>query len=541
MSLPYEIEALPVEGSALVRDHGRAFEQVSRFYPAGSAARVETFRGAAEDARRRIPDERFRTLPEALRPSGAAAERQLERVLRERGVIVTTGQQAGLFTGPLYTLHKALTAVALADRLERELGLPVLPVFWVASEDHDWEEINHVHVVDLENRLQRLEVAPPSDLDGATPPVFRLRFGPDIADALAALEAATPDSEFKDGVLAPLRDAYRPGAPVAAAFGDALANLLAETPLCLLDAASPWVKANSAPVLEREWARRREVGERLAGWTRELEAAGYEAQVPLDPAATNLFVEGPTGRDRLILGRDGEGARLRRSGQPVSESDLLAWIRESPERVSPNVLLRPVVESFLLPVIATVGGPAEIAYHAQTPPLFEIHGVRPPPVVPRAAFRIVEGRVARALEKSGVSVADLAAGPERAARALARDRIPQPIESALEELRRGVAEGFDRLVPEIEALDASLKGAVARTRHAMERALGELHTKVTTSVQRQDEVVLEQLRKAAVHLWPLGQPQERVLNVYPYLVRYGRSLIADLRRRVPLPLDADEA
>ncbi|MGH7546273.1 MAG: bacillithiol biosynthesis cysteine-adding enzyme BshC, partial [Gemmatimonadota bacterium] len=520
MRSPYEIETQPLTGSALVRDHRQAFDRVSRFYPAGPAARLETFRRAAEDARSRIPEARYRSLPDALRPSGAAARQKLERVVGERGVIVTAGQQAGLFTGPLYTVHKTWTVIALAGRLERELGLPVLPVFWVASEDHDWEEINHVHVVDVENRLRRLGVGAPAELAGGTPPVFRLSLPPDVADALAALEAATPDSEFKDGVLGPLREAYAPGANVAAAFANALANLFADTSLCLLDAADPWVKSNSTPVLEREWARRRDVSARLAEWTRELEAAGYETQVQVDPGATNLFVEGPTGRDRLLFDPEGDGARLRRSGQVVSERDLLGWLRESPDRVGPNVLLRPVVESFLLPVAATVGGPAEIAYHAQTPPLFEIHGVRPPPVVPRAAFRIVERRVARALEKTGVTADDLATGPENVARALARDRIPESIESGLDGLARELAEGFDRLGPEIEGLDASLQGAVGRARHAMEGALEELRAKVTSSVQRRNETLLEQLRKAAVHLWPLGQPQERVLNVYPYLIRY---------------------
>lgn len=541
MSSPYEIEAQTLAGSALARDYREAFGRVSRFYPAGPAARLETFRRAAEDARSRTPDERYRTLRDALRPSGAAARQKLERVVGERGVVVTAGQQAGLFTGPLYTVYKACTAVALAGRLERELSLPVLPVFWVASEDHDWEEIRHVHVVDVDNRLQRLEVTAPVGLDDGTPPIFRVRFGPDVADALDALRAATPESEFKDEVLGPLRDAYSPGASVAAAFADALANLFAGTSLCLLDAADPWVKSNSVPVLEREWSRRRDVGARLAEWTDALEAAGYEAQVSVDPLATNLFVEGQTGRDRLLLDADAETGRLRRSGQLVSEGDLLGWLRESPDRVSPNVLLRPVVESFLLPVAATVAGPAEIAYHAQIPPLFEIHGVRPPPVVPRAGFRIVERRVTKALEKTGASVDDLAAGPENVARTLAREDIPESIESELDALARGLAERFERLGPEIEALDASLKGTVGRTRHAMGRALDELRAKITTSVQRRNETALEQLRKAAVHLWPLGQPQERVLNVYPYLVRYGRALISDLSERVRLPLDADGA
>lgn len=546
MSHAYEIEALPLTGSALVRAHREAFERVERLYPGGAPDEVATFRRAAGDARERTPDARYASLASGLRPSGPVAERQLERVIRERGVVVTAGQQAGLFTGPLYTVYKALSAVRLAEGLERALGLPVLPVFWIASEDHDWEEVSHAHAIDVDNRLQRIEVKAPVDLEKESPPVSRLRFGPDIVDAVRALEQATPDSEFKEEILGPLRAAYRPGAAIPEAFREALGDLLMGTPLCFVEASSPWVKESSRPVLEREWERRRESGDALVEWAKQMEASGYDVQVPVERAATNLFVDGPAGRDRLILvpdaGRKGQAAaRLRRSGLVVGEGDVLAWLRESPQKVSPSALLRPVVESFVLPVAASVGGPAEIAYHAQTPPLFELHGVRPPPVVPRASFRIVEARIARSLERTGVSADTLAAGPEEAARALARDHIPEPIEGALAELGRTVAAAFERLDPEIAKLDASLQGTSGRARHTIERALEELRSKVTTGVQRRNETLVEQLRKAAVHLWPLGRPQERVLNVYPYLIRYGRSLLAAFGERVPLPFDPDRA
>lgn len=533
-----EIQPLTLEGPRLVRDHREAFERVAQFFPAGPPHRIDTFRRAAEAARERISDEGRRGLGETLQPCGATARRQLDRFIREKGVVVTTGQQAGLFTGPLYALYKALTAVRFAAHLEDELGLPVLPVFWIASEDHDWDEVSHVHVVDLENRLERIEVAAPVELSAQSAPIYRLAFGPDVAEAAARLDRATPDSEYKADLLGPLGKAYRPGANVHAAFAAALGDLLQDTNLCLAEASSPWIKRHSAPILAREWERRREVGERLAGWAAELGSRGYEAQVSIDPKATNLFLEGPAGRDRLVLEDDG-GAHLRRSGHAVSDADLRGVLESEPRRVSPNVLLRPVVESALLPVAATVAGPAEIAYHAETPPLFEIHGVPPPPVVPRASFRLLEARVSRALEKTGVSPEALMRGAEAAAREFARHRVPVEIESSLESLRSALARGFERLDPAALSLDPALEGALGRARSAAEKALRELEGKITSSVQRQNVVVLEQLRKAAVHLAPLGQPQERVLNAYPYLVRYGRALIAEIAGRVQLPLDAD--
>jgi bacillithiol biosynthesis cysteine-adding enzyme BshC len=532
MSDGCDVQVLPLQGTPLVRDYQEAFERAARFYPAGGPSRLETFRQAAERARARTPDEVYRTLDQGLRPAGPASARALERVARERGLVVTTGQQAGLFTGPLYALYKALTAVRLAARLEEALGIPVLPVFWIASEDHDWDEVGHAHVVDLENRLQRIEVAAPIDLSAQSPPIFRLAFGEDVADAVAALDRATPDSEFKDDLLTPLAAAYAPAANVATAFEVALGDLLRETPLCLVQASSPWIKARSRPVLAREWERRREVAERLERWDADLRAAGYEPQVAIAPGATNLFLEGPAGRDRVLL--DGDGARLRRSDLRLSEGDLAHRLEQAPDRVSPNVLLRPVVESALLPVVATVGGPSEISYFAQTPPLFEVHEVPPPPIVPRASFRLVEARIERALEKTGVAVEALSAGAEAVARDLARGHRPPEIEAALARLRDAIAADLDRI-------DPSLEGAVGRARTAAEKALHELEGKITSSVKRRDETLLEQLRKAAAHLAPLAQPQERVLNAYPYLIRYGRALIDQIAARIRLPLDAADS
>ncbi len=527
-----EIEILPPDDGTLASLCTAAFERVRRFFPAGPPDRVETFRQAAERARGRASDETYGALGEILRPSGAAAERRLRQVVRGRGVVVTTGQQAGLFTGPLYTLYKAITAARLADALERQLGLPVLPVFWVASEDHDWSEASHVHVVDLENQLRRIEVRAPFDPDEQATPIFRIHFEPDVARALEDLRAATPDSEFKDDVLGPLGKAYRPGAGVAEAFADALADLTRSFPLCLVDAADPRVKRLSVPILRREWSHRQEAGERLVRWAAELGAAGFEPQVRIDPESTNLFVEGARGRDRLTFGAGKGKGRLRRSGEEIEEKELLRLLDESPERIHPNVLLRPVVESALLPVVGYVGGPSEIAYFAQLPPLFELHGLTPPPIVPRASVRLLERRVAKGLQRAEVTAEELAEGPETVARRAARDRMPAPIASALAALREVLQTQLEEIRAGAAEIEPPLEGAVGRAGSQVERALHDLEAKITTSLQRRNEILLDQLRKAATHLMPLGQPQERVLNVYPYLVRYGRDLLAAIAEQI---------
>lgn len=526
-----DVQILPLDGTPIVEAYREKFPQVAQFFPAGPADRLETFKRSAERARERTPDDVYRALGELLQPTGAAAVARVQRVAREKGVVVTTGQQPGLFTGPLYSVYKALTAARLADVLEERLGLPVVAAFWVASEDHDREEVNHVHVIDLDNRLRRIQV----EFDGVpasgSPPLFRLRFGSGVGDAVAALDTATPDSEFKPEVLGSLAKSYRPGAGVAAAFAEALADITRSLGLCLVEASHPSLKRLSAPILEREWVHRRPISERLAAWAAEIEAQGYDLQVPIELDATNLFVEGAQGRERLLTGPRGHG-RLRHSETAIDEAEFLRFLREDPSRVTPNVLLRPVVESALFPVVAYVGGPAEIAYFAQLPPLFEAHGVPIPPVVPRASVRLLEARIGKVLEKYNVSPDDLAAGADLAARRAARGQLPERIASALESLRSATASGLDAVRRAVIALDPTLEGAAGRAESTVEKAIRELESKVTTSAQRQNELLLTQLQKAAVHLFPQGRPQERGLNIYPYLVRYGRDLIPTIAERI---------
>jgi bacillithiol biosynthesis cysteine-adding enzyme BshC len=532
----YTVHWLPLEGHPILQDYPARYERVQRLFPTGRPDRTESFRRAVEAARARTPETTYAGLDAFLRPAGPAARRALERVATERGVVVATGQQPGLFTGPLYTIYKAVTAARYAAELEARLGVPAVASFWVASEDHDWEEANHTYVVNTENRLVRIEIGRGDAPGDGSPPLFRVRLGPDAEEAVAQLAEATPETEFKADVLDPLRRAYRAGAPAPRAFADALADLAAEWPLCWIDAADPELKRRSVPVLWREWERRRESAEALAAWSAELERAGYPPQVRLDPEATNLFVEGRAGRDRLLWDPNGGTGRLRRSGERWTGAALRDLLETEPERVSPNVLLRPVVEAAVLPTVAYVGGPAEVAYFAQLVPLFALHDLTPPVVVPRASARIVEGRIARVLAKVGLDPDELRAGADAVLRRRVREEMPPAVSRALADLRAGAARGLDALRAAVPEIDPSLAGAIGRADAQIEKAVRELEGKVTAALERRNRVLRDQIEKAAVHLAPLGQPQERVLNVYPYLVRYGRDVLRTLFEQLPVPL-----
>ncbi|NIR44037.1 MAG: bacillithiol biosynthesis BshC, partial [Gemmatimonadetes bacterium] len=271
------------------------------FYRAGPPTELDSYRRVAERIREGRTDSRWESLSELAADLEGGLPDRLARAIEGRGVFVATGQQAGLFVSPLFTLYKALTAVRLAQQLEDRLRLPVVPLFSVASEDHDWAEVDHTRIIDLENRLRRLSVDSRfADTSGPTPPVERIELGPDVEGALDELAQATPDTEFKSSVLTPLREAYRPGRSAAHAFQTALRHLLRRQEVMMVRTANPWVKRETRETLWRDWERREQSEARLLERSEALGAAGFEPQVPISAGTTNLFLEGALGRDRIL-------------------------------------------------------------------------------------------------------------------------------------------------------------------------------------------------------------------------------------------------
>jgi len=500
----------------------------------GSPWDPDAYRRKAEEVDRRFGPSRRMSMAEAIRPTSAAAAAKLDRITSGDGFFVTTGQQAGLFTGPLFTIYKALTAVRLAAALEELLGCPVAPLFWVASDDHDWEEVNHVHVIDSANRLARIEVQ--DDADTPLSSMARRRWGPGLEAALEQLTASVPPTEFAGPLFEELRAAYQVGSTVAESFGDAVASLLSRFDLLIVDASHPALKMLALDVLVPEldhWAKHVEL---LAAQTARLEAAGYHAQVPVLPDAANLFVEDETGRDRLA--REGSHWVLRRSGRRIGDADLRALLQLDPSRFSPNVVLRPVVESASFPTLAYVAGPGELSYYAQIGCLFRAHGIEMPLVYPRASITLVEPKVRKVMSKFGLAIEDLRRPAHEVAARVFRDELPEGIQSALRELRRSLNEGYERLAAAVPEVDPTLKGPALGARNAAMVGLEELEKKIVQHLKRRNAIGLEQLEKAVVNIGPLGQPQERVVNVYPYLARYGPDLLGAIADAIPVRLGA---
>jgi bacillithiol synthase len=432
-----------------------------------------------------------------------------DRLAKDEVLVVTTGQQPGLFTGPLYTVHKALSAVALARRLERERGIPVVPVFWVAGDDHDFAEANHAWVLGRDGEALKIVVRERAH-EAPQLPLFRELLGDDIRTALAALDAALPDSECKPDVRQWLEASYRPEENLADACAAALNKLLGARGegLAIFRAHDRAAKRSAAPWLLRA------------------------LNETLPDGLTPVLVEGRLGRDRLR--KDGGDFVTRRSGERFTRAQLEQIAAEAPERLSPNVLLRPVIEAALLPTLAYVGGPGEMEYLQDSAPLFSSLGVAPQARVPRWSGLIIEARVDKVLGKHGLTPADFDGKPGALEARFAESQVPPDLAAALRELRETIESRYARIGDEIQRLDPTLERTVESARNAALSSTNEVEKKVVASLKRSQGTLLSQLARARAALAPppAGKPQERVLTIASFLARYGTTLLDEIDAEV---------
>lgn len=474
-----------------------------------------------------------------LAPS-PARDAHLE-ALRRGAAAVVTGQQVGLFLGPLYTLYKAASAVVLARALAERTGQPVVPVFWLQTEDHDLPEIAGIAVP---CRAEVRTLAVPIDAASRIA-IAHCRLPAEIAGCLDALEDALGEGRALTAPaaehVARLRRHYRPGAGWAEAFAGVLGELFAPEGLVVIDPREPALAAAVAPVHARALAEAGPIAAALIAHNAALVQDGFATAVHVRAGAPLAFfhpggAEGP--RVRLEPAAGGDGFAEVGGGAVHSTAELAAALAADPMRFSTSALLRPIVQDTLLPTAAYVGGPAEVGYFAQLPPIYRAFDQPLPLVVPRARFRIADERARRLLDRLGLVVAD-AERPE--AELLGRLRGPA---------RGGDGpEGGDdpcdvsaRLLAPFTAahgaLAAAMAGsglgsepgidrALARTRASVERAITRLAGKVERAALYRDAARVDAVRRLRALLVPGGAPQERTLGLAGLAARASdRAIVA---------------
>lgn len=502
-----EIIARPVSGGALAR--AALAGELSQWYPEPLRGRG-AWRAAAEEVRREHGAGWAAALAPALALGGEARAR-----LESADVVVTTGQQPGLFGGPLYTLYKALTALALADHLTEHTGLRVAPVFWAATDDSDYAEANHVAVV-ARGELRRLDAGPSRAPEGTA--MAHVPLG-EVGAPLATLAEACGSTASPDALDA-VRRAYVAERTVGGAYVALLRDLLQPLGVAVLDAAHPVVRTAAAPTLRRALREAGALAGAVAERTAAIEQAGMTPQVTQVPELSLVF--------RFASG----GARQR---VRLAEAERVAR-DATPAELSPNVLLRPVVERQILPTVAYVAGPGEVAYFAQVSAVAAALGMAQPRVVPRWGGLVLDPAVRQSLEREHLAIDNLR-DPHAAERLVARRTLDPAAREALTRIRETLRREAARLDAIVDG-DEALRRSVGSMRATAEFRVERLERRLAAARKRGASPEIRDVRLAQAWLYPGGVPQERVLSFVPLMARYGAEFTRAVRAAAALHVAA---
>ena len=451
-----------------------------------------------------------------------ASPKTLENIARLRGgsCALVTGQQVGLFGGPLFSVFKALSTVKLAQEAT-DAGSDCVPVFWLATTDHDLDEISHVSILGPDGSLQKLSATTRGLPDA---PVGTVTFGPEIEPVVETAAGLLGDSD----VAKFLREAYRPGENFGSAFARLFSRLFANWGVILLDASDPELHRIAAPIYSAAIERAAELDGALLARGRELEAAGYHQQVKVTPSSTLLFTLRDGARVPIHRRVNGSGAEFLVRDEGISQPEMLRRVASEPEQFSANVLLRPVVQDYLLPTLAYVGGAAEIAYFGQGAVVYKALLGRATPILPRFSATIVEAKPQVLLERYGLSVPDIFQGPDALRETLARHALPSDLQAAFDQAESSLKQSLGSIQRSLERLDKTLVEAATNAGSKMQHQLEQLRARAARAELRQSEILGRHAELLGNTLYPNKVLQEREIGGVYFIARHEASLLVDL-------------
>ncbi len=531
VKLPIDIRRYPGI-RRLAGDYTHDFGLLAGFFR-GDPARPDAWQSAIDrtQAHPRERDAVAEAIGRQQQRRGAPPEARaaLERLRQPDTVAVLTGQQAGAFGGPLFTLLKAITALKLAARIRQDHQVPAVAVFWIDAEDHDWDEVGSCEVLDADLQPRTVRLAPPAG--AGTMPVGSLLFDDAITSSLDELASILPPTEFTATLLTRLRRAYRPGVSMSEAIGRCLEFTLGEFGLIVYDASDPATKPLVRALFVREVQFAGRTAELAAEAGSRLVAMGYHAQVSAHTDGLALFsLAGERVPIRFSDGRFDLGARV------LSQAELAAEVSAHPAAFSPNVLLRPIVQDTLFPTVAYVAGPNELAYLGQLKPVYEHFSVPMPLMVPRASATILDSAGVRFLMKYDVAIESLHAQDESMLNHLLEAALPEEVERAYQDAVAAIEERMLELVRVVPAIDPTIEGAARSVMGRMHHDLQGLHTKIIHAAKRRDETLRRQFTRTRAQAFPNGHAQERAIGFVSFLNRYGPGLVDRLLSDLPLDL-----
>ncbi|MCI0423138.1 MAG: bacillithiol biosynthesis cysteine-adding enzyme BshC [Acidobacteria bacterium] len=517
--------------STFFLDYLHNFPKLTPFFPYPYA--LEHFRKEAVTGAPQLPhrQELCQILDAQNRAFGAGARtlENLEKLHDSDCWAVVTGQQVGLFTGPAYTIYKALTAVKLAAHYACR-GIKIVPLFWMATEDHDLAEVDHCYLVDGDSHLQLIHYE--SGPQDTSKPVGKVRLSEAITPSLKQFLDALPNSEFKHEMEGRLTAAYGKTKTFAEAFGQILSYLFLNYGLVLVDPQDERLKQLGKPVFEKILLQGKRYQSLIQARSGQLVTAGYHAQVVLEEESTGLFFE-DEGRRRALIRDDGL-IKIKGGAQRLPAAEIQQLLNDAPWKFSPNVLFRPLMQDLLLPTLACVAGPSELAYLAQIGSLYEEFGRKPPVIFPRFSVSVIEKKIGKILEKYQLNFVDVFLGNEAVIKKVVEQNLDQSLAAKFAALEQEFAGKLAELEGPLKAIDQTLADALRTTQQKVQYQVAHLRAKFVHAETRHHETLTKQIDKALAILYPLKTLQERRINIFYFLARYGMDFLAQLYEEIDL-------
>ena len=475
-----------------------------------------------ESARVEYPAERRAKVAEILERQNkafGAGHKTIENIARFRSgaCAIVTGQQVGLFGGPVFSIYKALSAVKLVFEARR-LGIDSVPIFWLATEDHDLEEVNQVRIPGAEARLETFTSAAHAKADA---PVGTIDFGPEITQTVEPATQLLGDSEWTDA----LRDCYKPGENFGSAFARLFARIFNDYGVILLDGSDPELDEIATPLYWNAIDRNSEITQALLTRGNELEGAGYHQQVRVTDSSTLLFLIRDGVRTPIQASKNGEFVV---GDESIARDKLVDLAGKQPSSLSPNVLLRPVVQDFLLPTLAYVGGAAEVAYFAQAGVVHENFLGRRTPILPRFSATLVEPKTQTLLEKYQLPAIEAFQGPDALREAIGVRRLPPNLQRSFDQTTTAVEQSMKTVRESIAQLDKTLVESAENALSKMIYQINNLRARASRAELRQSEVIIRHAEALSNALYPDKTLQEREYPGIYFLAKYGDGMLNGL-------------
>lgn len=512
--------------SKLYTDYNTNFDNVSKYF-AGNYREKKAW----EQKFRQLQSGHYdrNTLTRALHEqnrefhSGIKTLANIDLLGNDNTFAVVTGQQLGLFGGPLYTIYKAITAVKLAQKLSNDFPeFQFVPVFWLEGEDHDIEEINKVTFLNGANEVTVAEYLvggkPLEKNIGATGAVV---IDEHIAGLFATLDAQLPKSDYTAPLMEVLRGYYKPGNTLLKAFAGFFNHIYEESGLVFVNSNDPNLKKLLIPFFTKEMNANSEASKLVIQQSVELEEH-YHAQIKAK--ALNLFMFYKGGRHLIEPSENGDYF-LKNLRQRYTKEELLTIAATTPELLSANVVSRPLCQDTLFPTAAYVAGPGEIAYFAQLKPVYDYFGITMPLIYPRASITLIEEKVQKVLEKYSLALEELFGEIEPVLTKVSEQVSEVKVDALFSMLETKVNEAMNEARFGIQQIDPTLSGVVDGTLGKFQQQFEVLKQKTQKAQQQKEEISLKQLRKASVNIFPNGNFQEREFGVVPYLNKYGPDFV----------------